>query len=71
MNILDHPQIKDLKPETEREGLLYLKAYLSAIEATLQAAKDFGLEAAEEFHRKVMADLADEVARRGQKVKGQ
>jgi hypothetical protein len=64
MNILDHPELKDLKPESEREGLLFLKAYLTAIEATIQAVKQFGLPAAEEFHRKVMADLAG-------KVKGQ
>lgn len=60
-SILDHPELKDLKPETEREALLFLKAYLAGIEATLKTVKGFGLSAAEEFHRKVMAELAGKV----------
>jgi hypothetical protein len=57
MNILDHPQIKDLNPQTEREGLLYLKAYFEAIDSTLKAAKEFGLEAVEDLHTRMKRQL--------------
>lgn len=59
MSILDHPLIKDLEPQTEREGLLVLKFYITAIEATLSAVKEFGLEPAEKMQREIMAKFAE------------
>lgn len=63
MNILEHPQLKDLQPQNEREGLLYLKAYLEAIQATTKAkaVEMFGLEAVGLLHQKVMSELTKKV----------
>lgn len=58
-NILDHPLIKDLEPQTEREGLLVLKFYITAIEATLLAVKEFGLEPAEKMQQEIMRKFAE------------
>lgn len=58
-NILDHPLIKDLAPQTDHEGLLYLKAYITAIEATLSAVREFGLELAEAKQREIMTKFAE------------
>lgn len=59
MNILDHPLIKDLAPENDREGLLFFKAYITAIEATLSTVREFGLELAEAKRREIMAKFAE------------
>lgn len=61
MSILNDPRIKDLKPQTEREGLLYLKAYFEAIEATLGAARLHGLEAVEDLHSRIMKLLQQRI----------
>ena len=57
MSILDRPELKDLAPETEREGLLYAKAYFEAIEATLRAVELGGPPAVLKLHEKMQADL--------------
>ena len=57
MNILDHPELKDLVPQTEREALLYAKAYLEAVEATLSAVELGGPEAVRKLHEKMQADV--------------
>ena len=59
MNILDHPLIKDLEPQSDREGLLFFKAYITAIEATLATVKGFGLELSEAKQREIMAKFAE------------
>lgn len=57
--ILDHPLLKDLEPLTDREGLLFLKAYITAIEATLATVREFGLEQTEVKQREIMRKLAE------------
>jgi hypothetical protein len=57
MSILDRPELKDLAPETEREGLLYAKAYFEAIEATLRAVELGGPPAVLKLHEKMQADI--------------
>lgn len=60
-DILNHPQLKDLEPQNAREGLLYAKAYITAIEATIKTVEKFGLDPAREMHEKIMAELAVKV----------
>jgi len=48
-----------LEPKDEREGLLYLKAYVTGIEAALSTVEKFGLEAARTMHEQVMLEIAE------------
>lgn len=59
MSILDHPKMQQLEPENGREALLFAKAYLTAIEATIEAARQHGWKAVKELHGKVMAELTE------------
>lgn len=59
MNALN--QLKGLKPQNEREALLYTKAYLEAIEATITAMEKFGLDQVRRLHDKVVADLEKKI----------
>lgn len=60
-DILNHPQLKDLEPRNEREGLLYAKAYITAIEATIKTIEKFGLGPARKMHEKMITELATKV----------
>jgi hypothetical protein len=55
---LGSPRLKDLESQTECEKLLYIKAYITAMEAMIKAVKKPDLAAAENFHQKLMAELA-------------
>jgi hypothetical protein len=63
--ILERPELRDLKPETEREGLLYMKAYFTAIGRTLTTARTHGLAAVEETHRQILEQLKAKLPKEG------
>jgi len=60
MSILDHPELQ-IEPETKRETLLYIKAYLTAVDTTLSGVEEFGLPAAKETHARFVADVTAEI----------
>lgn len=57
MSILDNPAIKDLQAQTQRERLLYFKAYVEGFEAALGSVAHFGLEEAQIIHEHAMAKV--------------
>lgn len=57
MNILNDPALRDLQPETEREGRLYAKAYFQGIDAALRSIEEHGIETTRALHQKMMEDL--------------
>jgi hypothetical protein len=55
------PAVLNAKPRTDREGLLYLGSYLTAVNATLSTVENFGLEETKAIHRKLLADLLSRI----------
>lgn len=60
-DILQHPVLIDLAPQSEREMLMYTKAFLEAMKAMIMTAKIFDLEMVENIHAKTLATLAKRV----------
>ena len=58
MSILELPAFRDLQSETQRERLLYFKAFVEGFEAALRSVEHFGLEQARVIHEHTMADVA-------------
>lgn len=59
--ILEHPDLIDLAPASEREMLLYTKAYLEAMEAIICTAKLFNLDMVEGVYASTLVTLARRV----------
>jgi hypothetical protein len=57
VSILENPAIKDLHAQTQRERLLYFRAYVEGFEAALRSVAHFGLEEAQIIHEHAMAKV--------------
>ena len=61
MNILEHPLLKDLQSQTQRERLLYFKAYVEGFEAALRSVEVLGLEQARVIHEQTMETVSEDL----------
>ena len=57
VELLEHPALQTLEPETPRETLLFIKAHTIGMVAALEAARYLGLESIEAIYDRTLPNM--------------